>query len=78
MEDLALDNGLLQNLDVNLENDESLDVIVEYTFENNKRPLDDTAREEARNDGSESAAKRFADHQLHSQTSANEEEENRI
>ena len=45
MEDMTLDNGLLQNLDVSFEDD--LDVIVEYTFRNNKRSLDDTAREEA-------------------------------
>ena len=63
MENLTLDNGLLENLDVTFENE--LDVIVEYTFCNNKRPIDDTVREEAINDGSASAARRLDDHQMH-------------
>ena len=63
MENITLDNGLLENLDVTFENE--LDVIVEYTFRNNKRPIDDTVREEAINDGSASTALRLDDHQMH-------------
>ena len=62
MEDLTLENGLLENLDVNFENDTQLDVVVEYTFRNPKRQLDDDAREQARADGSEAAAKKMDDH----------------
>ena len=43
MENITLDNDLLENLDVTFEND--LDVIVEYTFRNNKRPIDDTVQQ---------------------------------
>ena len=39
-------------------------MIVEYTFRNTKRPLDDLAREQARNDGSEAAANRLDDPHL--------------
>ena len=44
MENRTLGNGLLENLDVTFEEDQNLDVIVEYTFRNNKRPLDEMAR----------------------------------
>ena len=62
MEDLTLESGLLENLDVNFENDAQLDVVVEYTFRNPERQLDDEAREQARADGLEAAAKRLDDH----------------
>ena len=62
MEDLTLENGLLENFDVNNENDTQLGVVIEYTFRNPKRQLDDKSREQARADGSEAAAKRLDGH----------------
>ena len=62
MEDLTLEDGLLENLDVNFEDDTQLDVVVEYTFRKPKRQLDDESREQALADESAAAARRLDGH----------------